>query len=293
MRYRQQQPPGCGGCLLIAALFILLTGGAPALMSFIGTIFYFVMSLALLGIGGFMIFSWLLRKRVSEYEQSQTENHNRFVWLLVNILITIAKIDGQITRAEVQTIHNFFQINLRYNQTQMSWVKELIKEATNSDQPLDTLCVEFRQTFPYEHRFILLELVYQILFTKSSVPETELNVARHIAQLLQISSWDQQTLENKYRFNQQSRTSSGGSSWGGRRSGSTGSTVDEAATHYATLGLSKGASASEIKKAYRTLSMQYHPDKVRNLGEEFQKMAEEKMKEINVAHDYFERNGYL
>jgi DnaJ like chaperone protein len=30
--------------------------------------------------------------------------------------------------------------------------------------------------------------------------------------------------------------------------------------------------------------MQYHPDKVSHLGEEFKKIAEEKMKEINIAY---------
>ena len=55
------------------------------------------------------------------------------------------------------------------------------------------------------------------------------------------------------------------------------------------LGLEKGAPFSEIKAAYRKLSMQHHPDKVRHLGEEFRKVAEEKMKEINEAYDFLEK----
>ncbi len=289
MQYRQQQPPGCGSCLLVVALLVLLTGGAPALINFIGTLFYIGMFFILLIFAGMTLFSWLLKKRVAEYERSQGEMHNRFVWLLVNILIHIAGIDGEISRAEVQTIHNFFQINLRYNQTQMSWVKELINEAAGNVRPLDELCLEFRHSFPYEHRFILLELIYQLLFTKQNVPEQELNVARHVAGLLAIKAWDQQSLENRYRYRGSSRGTRSSGGYGGGFSGG----PDEATRHYAALGLARGASAAEIKKAYRKLSMQYHPDKVRNLGEEFRQMAEEKMKEINVAHDWFERNGYL
>jgi molecular chaperone DnaJ len=49
---------------------------------------------------------------------------------------------------------------------------------------------------------------------------------------------------------------------------------------YKTLGVSKNASDEEIKKAYRKLARQYHPD--RNPGDE---AAEEKFKEISAAHD--------
>src|SRR6476646_9187254 len=50
--------------------------------------------------------------------------------------------------------------------------------------------------------------------------------------------------------------------------------------YYKALGLDKKASAEDIKKAYRKLARQYHPD--RNPGD---KEAEEKFKEISAAHD--------
>jgi molecular chaperone DnaJ len=51
-------------------------------------------------------------------------------------------------------------------------------------------------------------------------------------------------------------------------------------TLYDTLGVKKGASADEIKKAYRKLAAQYHPDK--NPGDA---VAEEKFKEVQNAYD--------
>jgi molecular chaperone DnaJ len=52
------------------------------------------------------------------------------------------------------------------------------------------------------------------------------------------------------------------------------------ATLYDTLGVKKGASAEEIKKAYRKLAATYHPDK--NPGDA---SAEEKFKEVQNAYD--------
>ncbi|TML04420.1 MAG: molecular chaperone DnaJ [Actinobacteria bacterium] len=52
------------------------------------------------------------------------------------------------------------------------------------------------------------------------------------------------------------------------------------ATLYDTLGVKKGASADEIKKAYRKLASQYHPDK--NPGDT---SAEERFKEVQNAYD--------
>jgi molecular chaperone DnaJ len=50
--------------------------------------------------------------------------------------------------------------------------------------------------------------------------------------------------------------------------------------YYKTLGVDKKASAEEIKKAYRKLARQYHPD--RNPGD---KQSEARFKEISQAHD--------
>ncbi len=274
MQYRQHNQPGCGGCLLLLVMLALVTGGAPALLNLIGFIFYSGLAGILLMVAAFWAFTYYVQRRVSTYESTQTESHNRFVFLLVNILVKIAQADGHFTRPELNAILNFFQYQLRYNQDQMYWVKQLVKEARDAETELQQLLDEFRTSFAYEPRLILLELIYQLIYTKQPPPEDELRQARAIASVLQISVWDQRTIEAKYMYRQRQEATSSGQ-------------LEE--QYYAVLGLEKGADFAEIKKAYRTLSMQYHPDKVGHLGEEFRGVAEEKMKEINVAYDYFQK----
>ncbi|MEO6728719.1 MAG: molecular chaperone DnaJ [Candidatus Dojkabacteria bacterium] len=49
--------------------------------------------------------------------------------------------------------------------------------------------------------------------------------------------------------------------------------------YYESLGVSKSASKEEIKKAYRKLAKEYHPDKNKNAG------AEDRFKEVQEAYD--------
>lgn len=274
MEYRQHNQPGCGGCLLLIGLILLATGGAPALLNFLGFLFFTGLLGILLLVAAFRGFSYYVQRRVSTYEASQTETHNRFVHLLVHILVKIAQLDGHFTKAELTTMLNFFRHSLHYNQDQMYWVKQLIKDASDADVVMDELLLEFRNSFAYEPRLILLELIYQIIFTKQPVMQEELRQARNIAAFLQISAYDQQTVEAKFIYRQ-------------RQEGATAAQSEE--RYYAVLGLEAGADFDTIKKTYRKLSMQYHPDKVAHLGDEFKVVAEEKMKEINAAYDFFKK----
>ena len=68
---------------------------------------------------------------------------------------------------------------------------------------------------------------------------------------------------------------------------------------YKVLGVSKSASTDEVKKAYRKMSLKWHPDRA---GADKQKEATAKMARINHARDvlvdrkmrrYYDRTGYV
>ncbi len=58
------------------------------------------------------------------------------------------------------------------------------------------------------------------------------------------------------------------------------------------LGVSENATLAEVKKAYRKLVKEYHPDKLASSGmpDDYVEFANQKIREINEAYEYLEKN---
>ena len=95
-------------------------------------------------------------------------------------------------------------------------------------------------------------------------------------------------------FGQGTTGSSGGNTYGGYSGQNSGGsyqgntyntyTIDKS-KYYTILGVNKGASQDEIKRAYHKLAKEHHPDRFVNSSESEKKYHENKMKEINDAYE--------
>ena len=92
----------------------------------------------------------------------------------------------------------------------------------------------------------------------------------------------------------QGTTGTGGNTYGGYSGQNSGGsyqgntyntyTMDKS-KYYTILGVNKGASQDEIKRAYHKLAKEHHPDRFVNSSESEKKYHENKMKEINEAYE--------
>ena len=55
--------------------------------------------------------------------------------------------------------------------------------------------------------------------------------------------------------------------------------------YYSVLGVSSNATDTEVKKAYRKLAMEYHPDHCANSNEVVRKRANERFRKVNEAYE--------
>lgn len=85
-------------------------------------------------------------------------------------------------------------------------------------------------------------------------------------------------------FFRQAGQQSGGYSYGHSNGNPFGYTEDKS-KYYKILGVNSGATKEEIKKAYRELVKQHHPDKFTNASESEKAYHESRIKEINEAYD--------
>ena len=79
----------------------------------------------------------------------------------------------------------------------------------------------------------------------------------------------------------------GGGGQGGGRRQTAAQASQPLSQAYAALGIEQSATDAEVKKAYRKLVGQYHPDKLvsQGLPEEMMEMARKRVREINTAYD--------
>jgi DnaJ like chaperone protein len=71
----------------------------------------------------------------------------------------------------------------------------------------------------------------------------------------------------------------------GPGSGPRGSSVPPGIDPYTVLGIAHDAQPRDIKRAYRKLMSQHHPDKLGNVPDELRRRAEVQAREINAAYE--------
>jgi len=264
------------GCLLFL-LLLLAVGGGPLLIGLARlALFFAVFTMAAAAIGSW----WLRRHAVRLYTSTQSESHNRYVETLVTLLVRLAQVDGPLDRREVTVIRLFFERDLGYEGERLLWVRDLIKDAQHSTQSVSELCQILVTEFDLQARLIAIEVLMRVAQADGAISPAENAFLNDVARQLGLGPFVRGFGQGRF-----------GDAYGGF--GGAAPRRDSTAEALATLGLEPGASAEQIKQAWRRLSMEHHPDRVAHLGEEFRRVAEARMRRINAAYDELKSAGMV
>jgi DnaJ like chaperone protein len=198
-----------------------------------------------------------------EYPQqdSQTQPGDFEVSLLILASIVI-KADGNQDQRELDFVRN--QFVSMYGKERANHAFRLFKEI-NKQQDISTrqVCLQIKQMMQHASRLQLIHFLFGIASADGNVTDKEESSIHTIAGYLGISHNDYESIKAMFY-----------------------KTSDSA---YKILEIDKTASVDEIKKAYRTMAKKYHPDKVIHLGQEHQKGAEEKFKQVQEAYEQIQK----
>lgn len=186
----------------------------------------------------------------------------------------VAKADGQVSQEEIQMAQRVM--------AQMELSAEMKKESIaefnrgkSAEFDLDTELDEFKQVCHRQSNLVrmFIEVQLQAAYADGVLDDSEDKVLQHICDRLGIPSFAYEQLKRMLEASQRRGTHQ-----------KSGSTPEEA---YAILDVSESATDADVKKAYRRLISQHHPDKLvsKGLPDEMMRIAKEKTQQITEAYD--------
>ena len=213
-----------------------------------------------------------------------------FLKALFSILGHLSKADGRVTENEIRAAETLMQ-RMNISGEERKRAIDYFNEGKRVGFRLDETLQPFIKHTVVRHdlRQMFMEIVVDAAFADGKISKAEHNVLVRVATQLRIPG---QLFAAMLQARQFGYTQAGygpgpgaGSRAGGGRS--TGLKQQPLAQAYAKLGLQDGASDAEVKRAYRKLVSQYHPDKLvsRGLPEEMMEVAKTRVREINTAYD--------
>lgn len=191
----------------------------------------------------------------------------------------VAKADGHVSSHEIKAAESIMS-QMQLSAEQRKAAIRLFEQGKADDFPLDDVLREFRRECHRRTNLIQMFLEIQISTALSDgrIDPAEKTMLYRIGEVL---GFDRHHID--HLFNIVSGGQPGGGA-GGRARSSNEMSLD---TAYKVLDMHRDNSDAEIKKAYRRLMSQHHPDKLvaKGLPEEMIQIATEKTQEIRKAYE--------
>ena len=201
------------------------------------------------------------------YQQRQAQgNRNSFLFSLLVLASYIIKADGKAMHSEMETVRQMLRQN--FGDEAVSQGNDILARLFEEQKrqgwsqfklTVSDCCSQINHQMDYSQRLQLLNFLVIIAQADGHVDPTEMAALKECASWMGLSASEVDSMLNLGR--------------------------DDLESAYKVLGVSPDATDDEVKRAYRKLALEHHPDKVAALGEDVRKAAEKKFQEINAAKE--------
>ena len=200
------------------------------------------------------------RKFSSSNQISQQQKQNVFALCIIVLSAKIAKADGQVTKEEIYTFKEKFNIQAE----EMSEVSKIFNEAKKSSFGFKNIADQVGNLFS-DNKVLLEQLLNNLFYIAEAdglTSNNEVEVLRSISQSFHFNETDFQRIFHSRLNNKESDP-------------------------YKILGVTREDSDNNIRKKWIELSKEHHPDYLiaKGIPKEFIKEANKELSSINLAYD--------
>ena len=252
--------PGHWWGKLIGGVIGLLRGGVTGLI--FGVFLGHMADRFLVGLGG------------------SNRTRDSFFGAMFSTLGHINKADGRVTKEEIGTAELLMR-RLQLSEEERQRAIRYFQQGKDRDFNFEATLHEFARHSMLRHelRIMFIELLIEAAMSDGTLSRAEQAILVRACNVLHIPA---------NVFSAILRAHQGGTGYthdrGQQQAPNRGQPLNQS---YATLGIKSEATPKEIKRAYRKLVSQYHPDKLisQGLPDEMMEMSKKRVREINAAYD--------
>lgn len=209
--------------------------------------------------------------------QSSQEKQKLFFDATFSVMGHIAKAKGQVTEADIR-VANAYMEQMRLQGEARVQAQRSFSLGKENDFPLQERLVEFARVVRGDRNVLqmFLGIQVQVAYSDGEFHSKEKEILYTIAQHLGFSRFELdrllQMIEGQQHFHQ------------GKQQQQQKTSEEDS---YKVLGIDKSVADKEVKRAYRKLMSQHHPDKLASKGlpEEMMVLAKEKAQDIQRAYE--------